>query len=137
MSLVEEIPAREYFDGRKQESSSNTVSAAISLLRRLRPEILEALDGHPLRVPLSSIDKLKPDRNNPARAHVLFTGPSDDDLMSEDGQRLKRVCGRPSSGNKRSSLIILATRADKLGIHQERIGRRRETTTEGRSALSG
>ncbi|OCB91126.1 small GTPase-binding protein [Sanghuangporus baumii] len=90
MSLVEEISAGECLAAEKSKSLP-TVPSALSLLHLLRPRILEALDSHPLRVPLSSIDVMKPDRNDPTRAHVLFTGPSEDDLLSENGQRLKRL----------------------------------------------
>ncbi|KAL5501930.1 hypothetical protein ACEPAH_9191 [Sanghuangporus vaninii] len=49
---------------------------------------------------------MKPDRNDPTRAHVLFTGPSEDDLLSENGQRLKRVCELINTEFIRSGLVI-------------------------------
>ncbi|KAL5524199.1 hypothetical protein ACEPAF_9339 [Sanghuangporus sanghuang] len=105
MSLVEEISAGECLAAEKSKSLP-TVPSALSLLHLLRPRILEALDSHPLRVPLSSIDVMKPDRNDPTRAHVLFTGPSEDDLLSENGQRLKRVCELINTEFIRSGLVI-------------------------------
>lgn len=74
------------------EHSTKALAAAISLLNSLRPRILEALGGQPLRIPLTVLDIMKPERNDPARAHILYTGPSEDDLISVNGQRLKNVC---------------------------------------------
>ncbi|KAL5482297.1 hypothetical protein ACEPAI_8891 [Sanghuangporus weigelae] len=113
MSLVEEISAGEHLAGEKPKSLP-TVSLALSLLRLLRPRILEALDGHSLRVPLTSIDVMKPDRNDSTRAHVLFTGPSENDLLSENGQRLKRVCELINTEFIRSGLVIDEKRPLKL-----------------------
>ncbi|KAL5519690.1 hypothetical protein ACEPAG_1350 [Sanghuangporus baumii] len=113
MSLVEEISAGEYL-AKEKSKNPPTVSLALSLLRLLRPRILDALDGHSLSVPLTSIDIMKPDRNDPTRAHVLFAGPSENDLLSENGQRLKRVCELINTEFIRSGLVIDEKRPLKL-----------------------
>jgi hypothetical protein len=102
-----------------------TLDEAIAHLHSLRPRILELLslqppanslppssetsnDGKPptqltsLIVPLTHIDIMKPDHNDPRQAHVLFAGPSKDD---EEWDKLYAVTRRLS--NSFSYLLLL------------------------------
>jgi len=72
-------------------SSEKTIETALALLSTLRPHIMECLDGHGLRVPLTEMNIMNPNRGDAAdNAHVLWFGPSPE---TEDGQRLKTVTG--------------------------------------------
>lgn len=77
-------------DGMFPNPSHQTVASALALLESLRPRILALLEGQQLRVPLEQIDIMPPERGHPECAHVMFASPRYD---SEDGKRLKRVCG--------------------------------------------
>ncbi|PAV16810.1 hypothetical protein PNOK_0687400 [Pyrrhoderma noxium] len=68
-----------------------TVNQAISLLHSIRPQIVQLLRGESLRIPLSAMDIMKLERNDPSRAHVLFCGPSETDLQSPVGRLLISV----------------------------------------------
>ncbi|EJC98340.1 uncharacterized protein FOMMEDRAFT_149150 [Fomitiporia mediterranea MF3/22] len=90
MSLEDDSAALSTAGGAAQVKK--TVSAASEYLKKIRPSINNALNGHALRVPLTAIDIMKPERNDASRAHIMFAGPSASDLRSVDGQRLKYVC---------------------------------------------
>ena len=78
-------------------TSEPTVNQAISLLHSIRPQIVQLLRGESLRIPLSAMDIMKLERNDPSRAHVLFCGPSETDLKSPVGRLLISVAGSCSS----------------------------------------
>lgn len=65
------------------------LSTALALLASLRPRILVAMDGQPLRVPLELLDIMRPHRGGTRNAHVMFIGP----LECEANRRLRSVCG--------------------------------------------
>ncbi|OAX34113.1 hypothetical protein K503DRAFT_794290 [Rhizopogon vinicolor AM-OR11-026] len=69
-------------------SSEKTLENALALLSRLRPSIMEFLDGHGLCIPLTEMNIMNPYRGDADNAHVLWFGPS---LDREDAQRLKTV----------------------------------------------
>jgi hypothetical protein len=65
-----------------------SLADAKDVIASIRPRLLELLsapssDGSPssrkLRVSLTHVDIMKPDRNDPRTAHVLFVGPSKGD----------------------------------------------------------
>lgn len=70
-----------------------TLKSALELLISLQPRATELLNGARLRVPLTALDIMKPERNDAARSHVCFVGPSEKDMRSEDGKKLRAVCG--------------------------------------------
>lgn len=69
-------------------SPGKTLANAQALLSSLRPRVMELLDGHGLRIPLTEMNITKPDRGDADNAHILWVGPS---LDTEDAQRLKIV----------------------------------------------
>ncbi|KAI0773467.1 AKAP7 2'5' RNA ligase-like domain-containing protein [Irpex lacteus] len=62
---------------------------AQNLLTDLRPQILEKLAGHELRVGLNVMDVMRPERGDLSRAHVMWAGP---EYGGEAARRLKAVC---------------------------------------------
>lgn len=82
-------------DGQKYR----TVQAAQELLNQLKPQIITTLAEDKLRVSLQRIDIMKPERRDPARAHVMWMGPSDGDTEAQAAttERLKAVCGELSA----------------------------------------
>ncbi|KAH7924975.1 hypothetical protein BV22DRAFT_1105190 [Leucogyrophana mollusca] len=83
MSLVD--PAK---TGHAVSSGMKTLPDALSLLSTLKPRIIELMQSHPLRVPLNSMNIMKPDGGDPDKAHVLWLGP---DFNTDDARRLKAV----------------------------------------------
>lgn len=77
-------------------SSGRTLADAQALLWRLRPRIMELLNGHGLCIPLTEMNIMNPDRGNADNAHVLWLGPSMD---TKDAQRLKSVSGASISSH--------------------------------------
>lgn len=71
-----------------ENSSGRTLADAQALLTRLRPRIMELLDGHSLCIPLTEMNIMNPDRGNADNAHVLWLGPSPN---TKDAQRLKSI----------------------------------------------
>lgn len=71
-----------------ENSSGRTLADAQALLTRLRPRIMELLDGHSLCIPLTEMNIMNPDRGNADNAHVLWLGPSPN---TKDTQRLKSI----------------------------------------------
>lgn len=71
-----------------ENSSGRSLADAQALLTRLRPRIMELLNGHSLCIPLTEMNIMNPDRGNADNAHVLWLGPS---LDTKDAQRLKSV----------------------------------------------
>ena len=78
--------------GQTVDAGKKTLTAALTLLTSLRPRLVSLLAGNPLRIPLTSLDIMKPERNDVDRAHVCFVGPSEKDIESEGGRRLWAVC---------------------------------------------
>jgi hypothetical protein len=77
------------------DNPSKTLTAALSLLHSLKPQVTELLFSAqrelcPLRVALNEMDIMKPVRRDEEMAHVLWVGP---ELVCEEGQRLHNVCG--------------------------------------------
>ena len=54
-----------------------TLDAAKKLLREVKPKITELLGGNTFRVPLNSLDIMKPEAGDRARAHVMWVGPTE------------------------------------------------------------
>lgn len=70
-----------------------TLGSALTLLLSLQPRLTSLLDKKPLMIPLSTLDIMKPEKNDKSRAHVCFIGPSEQDMRTDFGQRLWSVCG--------------------------------------------
>ncbi|EIN12157.1 hypothetical protein PUNSTDRAFT_130426 [Punctularia strigosozonata HHB-11173 SS5] len=85
-----------------------TLYDACAFLRVLRPQILRELHGSPLRVPLTSMDIMKPERGNPERAHVLWAGPARpaEGTLDEEYARLERVSRLINSEFRRAGLVV-------------------------------
>ena len=96
---------------------TKSVAETLAFMQYLRPRILRLLTGHPLEVPLESMDILKPERGN--KAHVLFVGPSPSNT-SDRVRNLKSVCGEFAFSNECLSVdFLLKPRTDL--IHGEMI----------------
>ncbi|PIL34754.1 hypothetical protein GSI_02541 [Ganoderma sinense ZZ0214-1] len=61
-----------------------TLDAAKELLREVKPKIMELLGEETFRVPLNSLDIMKPEGGDRARAHVMWVGPT-------EGEGLKKL----------------------------------------------
>ena len=59
------------------ENSPKTLEAARTLLREVKPKVLEILGREKLRVSLDSMDIMRPERGDQERAHVMWVGPAD------------------------------------------------------------
>ncbi len=72
MSLdPEEDPA-----GTGPKTSPRSLEAAKTLLREVRPRIMELLGEEALRVSLDCLDIMRPENGDRARAHVMWVGPA-------------------------------------------------------------
>lgn len=85
-----------------QAAPSRTLHAAITLLRSLRPRILELMQNSPLVVGLHRVDIMRPDQGQLEKAHVMWAGPAFEG-GSGDAYRLKSVAGQ-SDGTYKSFL---------------------------------
>lgn len=85
-------------------SPPRTIESALALLNKLKPKILEMLNGEKLRVPLTHVDIMNPDRGDLEKAHVMWAGPSDED---EGAQKLKRISGSHTSRSDLCSSLNL------------------------------
>ena len=70
-----------------------TLEVAVRQLQDLKPHITNILAGRRLRVPLTRVDIMKPERGSLEKAHVLWAGPPED---GEDVARLRAVCRKSS-----------------------------------------
>ena len=61
-----------------------TLDAAKKVLREVRPKILELLGEEAFRISLDSLDIMKPEGGDRARAHVMWVGPA-------EGEGLKKL----------------------------------------------
>ncbi|KAL4066464.1 P-loop containing nucleoside triphosphate hydrolase protein [Scleroderma yunnanense] len=106
MTLVDSVTLAEMPDSSRSQASpaapNRTVADALSLLRSLKPRIMELLVGSRLCVPLERMHIMEPDGGDPDRAHVLWLGPSPDNA---DACRLQRV-GELVSGAFRDAGFI-------------------------------
>ncbi|KAL4080544.1 hypothetical protein J3A83DRAFT_22090 [Scleroderma citrinum] len=114
MTLVDSVTLAEMPDSSRSQASpaapNRTVADALSLLRSLKPRIMELLVGSRLCVPLERMHIMEPDGGDPDRAHVLWLGPSPDNA---DACRLQRV-GELVSGAFRDAGFISERRPLKL-----------------------
>jgi hypothetical protein len=86
MALTPPSPPPNHHNDR-QQNSGPTLGDATTLLASLAPRIRALLDRSPLCVPLGRLAAMQQD---PTRVHVLYVEP---DLRSQDGRRLRAVCG--------------------------------------------
>ena len=89
MSLEDSENSNIASDG-QATNSRKTLSAALSLLTSLQPQISALLRGASLKIPLQLMDIMPPDGGDPNKAHVLWVGPPHE---HEDAQRLRKVGG--------------------------------------------
>jgi len=79
-------------EGGSNQPPEHTIESALNLLRSLRPQLLETLrsDGaaSSLSVPFSKIDIMSPERGDNEKAHVMWAGPSAEQLK---GSALHKV----------------------------------------------
>ena len=61
-----------------------TLDAAKKVLREVQPKILELLGKEAFRISLDSLDIMKPEGGDRARAHVMWVGPA-------EGEGLKKL----------------------------------------------
>ncbi|TCD63061.1 hypothetical protein EIP91_006048 [Steccherinum ochraceum] len=112
MSLSTELhPASGNDDGSGQQQQQPSLQSAIDLLQELKPRIMEALSGKQLCVELKRVDIMKPERGSLEKAHVLWTGPTEE---GEDAARLKRVCNLIHNEFKKAGLVVDEGRPLKL-----------------------
>ena len=75
-------------------TSPKTTKTALAHLQSLKEPIISILRGNPLRISLEAIDIMKPERNDPDKAHVMFVGPNEVNSKDmEQYQKLVSVCG--------------------------------------------
>ena len=83
-----------------RSTSPKTTKTALAHLQSLKEPIISILQGSPLRISLEAIDIMKPERNDPDKAHVMFVGPNEVNSKDmEQYQKLVSVCGIASCLN--------------------------------------
>lgn len=93
MSLANDLESTESLAPNASTSArQKSLQEAIMLLENIKPRIVAALKGQQLRVPLSALDVMPPERNDHERAHHCFVGPRVKG-KSSDKRRLQEVCG--------------------------------------------
>ncbi|KAI1783327.1 AKAP7 2'5' RNA ligase-like domain-containing protein [Ganoderma leucocontextum] len=115
MSLdLEEPPASEAsVPGPAQgpaEKPTRTLEAAKTLLQEVKPKVMELLSKETLRVPLNSLDIMRPERGDPERAHVMWAGPGE----GENTTKLKEVAKLVQRTFKAAGLLVDEDRPLKL-----------------------
>lgn len=89
MALSPEPPATDG-DPLTGVAGKKTLSQALDLLNKLKPEIMDILRGEGLYVPLNQMSIMKPEHRDTSQAHVLWIGPSS---VGSHAGRLRQVCG--------------------------------------------
>ena len=81
----------DHLDPSTSGTRPRTLEAAVRFLNELKPRVMEMLAGHKLLVGLNLVDIMRPERGDLEKAHVLWTGPSNE---GEDARRLRDVSSK-------------------------------------------
>lgn len=92
MSLADED---EIHQASSERTELKTLASAISLLQELRQRVKDVLGDSQLKIPLTRLGFMHPEKKDADKAHIMFAGPPVEEPLSGEVSKLKRVCGKP------------------------------------------